>query len=782
MGHRSREIELSYNIGKIIPANDPEMIYYNDFKKLFGEDGNILVIGVKDSSLYKLDNFTKFKYLNDELANFNGVSNVLSITSLRRLERDKKEKKFNLDLILKEIPPTQTELDSVLKVATDQLFYSGQIINEDNGATLILVAIDSATLESEKRLALVDDIMMAGESFSETTGIKLHYSGLPLVRAVMAGKVRNELNMFLVLSILVTGLILLIFFRSFTAVIFPMIIIGIMVVWVMGTVAIFGYKITILTALLPPIVVVIGIPNCIYLLNKYHHEYGLHGNKALALSRIIRKIGIVTLITNFTTAIGFGVLISTNIIILREFGIVAFINIIATFFVSITLIPAIYSYLPGPSERQMKHLSLKPLDKLLTAIDLLVHRHRFRVILTTVVILVISLVGVYQVYSVSYMVDDIPESSRVKKDLSFFEDNFAGVMPLEFIVDMGKKKGVLNLKNLKKINEFESFISELEHVSKPVSVVNFVKASKQAYYNNNPKYYELPNNREKAFVLRYFQNENQQNDILNAFVDTTGQFMRISVKIADLGSTKLDSLVNQVIEPKKAEIFADTGIEVTATGTTLIFIKGNKFLIKNLRFSLMLAFVLIAIIMGTLFANVRMIMISMIPNIIPLIITAGIMGFFNVPLKPSTALIFSIAFGISVDDSIHFLAKYRQELYSNNFFVPVAVSKSIRETGPSMIYTSIVLFFGFVIFSFSEFGGTKALGFLTSTTLLIAMVTNLVLLPSLLLTFDDGKRKKGFHPLIEHYDEFYSEDEDEEIELELIKVHDKGDNKGESIT
>ena len=232
----------------------------------------------------------------------------------------------------------------------------------------------------------------------------------------------------------------------------------------------------------------------------------------------------------------------------------------------------------------------------------------------------------------------------------------------------------------------------------------------------------------------------------------------------------MDSLVNGVIYPKIDEIFAGTKLDVSVTGTTLLFIKGNKFLIENLLTSMVIAFVIIAIIMAILFGNFKMIIISLVPNMIPLLITGGMMGFAGIPLKPSTALIFSIAFGISVDDSIHFLAKYRQELFANRFFVPVAVSKSLRETGASMIYTSIILFFGFIIFAASEFGGTVALGVLTSTTLLMAMFTNLILLPALLLRFDSGKRNVQKHPLIENYPEFYHEQEDEEIDLELIEV------------
>jgi len=661
------------------------------------------------------------------------------------------------------------------------VLFRSQIINKDNGALLILVALDRQVMNSDKRIQLIEDIQMIGSAFEKHTDINIHYAGLPFVRSVLTHKVKQEMFMFLMLSVFVTAIILLFFFRSWDAVLFPMIIIGVVVIWSMGSLALFGYKITILSGLIPPIIVVIGIPNSIYLLNKYHQEIDKHGNKMKALSRVIRKVGLVTLITNFTTAIGFLVLGLTEIMILKEFGLVAGINILATFIVSIILIPAVFSYLPTPHGKQLKHLQFKVIDRALTGLDLLVHRYKYRVFVVTGLVIVISVIGIFQIRSVSYMVDDLPENHVVIKDLRFFERNFGGIMPMEIMVDTGRKNGIIRQNVLQKINAFENFLDSIPSMSSPVSVVSLIKASRQAFYNNNPAYYSLPNNFDRNFILRYFQNQSEQQELLNSFVDSTGQKMRISVNVADLGSLKMDSLIHHTIQPKIDQLFDQSEIQANVTGTSPLFVKGNRFLIENLRMSLILAFILISIIMAILYGNPRMILISLIPNIIPLLITGGIMGFFGIALKPSTALIFTIVFGISVDYSIHLLAKYRQELFSHGFFVPVAVSNSIRETGSSMLYTSIVLFAGFIIFAGSEFGGTIALGILTSITLLLAMFANLIVLPSLLLAFDDGKRKKNFHPLIEHYDGFYQEDEDEEINLDLIEVRNENGYQNQDV-
>lgn len=774
MAFRARNAELSYDFRGTVPVNDPEHIFFNEFRRQFGEDGNIIAVGLKDSSIYEYRKFEKLREFCVAVKWIEGVNDVVSLPQIKMLAKDTARKQF----ILKDIFPnkisSQPELDSLLKESKKQKFYIGQIVNEQNGAIAILISIKKETLNSDKRIGLTNEIVKKGNQFTAATGIELHYAGLPFVRSVIAQQVSNELKLFLGLSVMVTGIILLLFFRSVRAMIFPLVVIGIVVIWVLGTINLLGFKITLLSGMLPPIIVVIGIPNAIYLTNKYHAEYAAHGNKLLAISRVIRKIGMATFLTNLTTAIGFLVLLTADITVLREFGIVAGINVMATFLVSLILIPGFFSWMPPPSEKHLKHLDLKLLDKGLNFIDVQVHRQRLGIAVTTAVIVFFSGIGMMRIHSVSFMVDDLPEESVVKKDLLFFEENFSGVMPLEMVVDTGKRRGVIDVKNLQKIEAFETFLEAQPDLSKPVSIVSFVKASKQAFYNNNPARYSLPDNRERNFILPYLKDQSDNSGLFNSFVDSTLQVMRISLQVADIGSDKMDSLINHVIKPQIDSLFADTGITVKITGTTPLFIKGNSFLITNLKGSLLLAFLLIAITMGFLFANLRMVFIALIPNIIPMMITAGLMGYFNIPLKPSTVLIFSITFGISVDYSIHFLAKYRQELHARRFFIPVAVSNTILETGKSMVYTSVVLFAGFIIFAFSSFGGTIALGLLTSTTLLISMLTNLILLPVLILTFDKSRPKTGEHLLIDDVDaNFYTEEEDETIDLSKIKIHNR---------
>lgn len=778
MGYYASKVEMSYDFARTVPLDDPDMIDLNKFRAQFGEDGNVIAVGVKDSSLYQLKNFEAYQQLTRDIKNIEGVKEAISLPVLPIMIKDTANRKFYSRRIFPDEIATQAELDSLLAIALNQKIYSNQLLNPTNGAAMMAVSVPKEVMNSSKREAVAQALQDAGKKFEEKTSIKIHYAGLPFIRTLVANAVKKEMQIFLYASMLVTGLIMFAFFRSFKAVLFSMIIIGIVVIWTLGTLALMGFKITLLSGLIPPVIVTLGITNAIYLLNKYHLEFAKTKNKLDAIRVVVRKMGLATFLTNLTVAIGFLTLLSTDVIILREFGIVAGVNIMALFFVSLIMIPGIFSWLPIPTEKHLRHLNFPIMKGFLNLIDIFVHRHRSLIYVGSLLLALVSAYGIFQLQSLSFMVDDIPEESQIKQDLKFVETNFNGIMPLEFVIEFHTKKRrpIFDIKNLNKISEFESFLDSIPEMSTPLSIVSGVKTIKQAFYNNNPEKYQLPASREEgAFILRYLQGQTDNSGLFNSFVDSTFSKMRISTRIADIGSARLDSLV-QAIEPRMKSIFVSTerdSILTSITGSTKLFIKGNKFLIDNLRESLLLAFLLITLSMAILFANVRMIIISLLPNLLALMITAGLMGYFNIPLKPSTALIFSITFGISVDNSIRFLAKYRQEILSNNFYIPRAVSESIMETGKSIMYTSIVLFAGFIIFAFSSFGGTIALGLLTSITLVISMFTNLILLPALIMTFDRPKGRKG-DLLIDDFDPgFYGESEDEEIDLTRIKIHNR---------
>ena len=565
--------------------------------------------------------------------------------------------------------------------------------------------------------------------------MQVRVSGMPYIRTLNAQNIVDEINLFVIAALVVTSLIFFLFFRSFRATLISLVVVCIGVMWTLGFLGMLKYEITVLTALIPPLIIVIGIPNCIFLINKYQHEVKSHGNKVKSLQRVITKVGNATLMTNVTTASGFATFILTESTLLKEFGVVASLSILAIFILCLLIIPIIYTFLPYPKERHLEHLNKRWIGGFVNWMEHMVREKRITIYITSLVLLVVCIIGIYQIRISGSLIEDMPKKAQFFKDIRFFEEEFNGIMPLEIMVDTKRKKGVMKLSTLKRMDKIEEFIVETPELSKPISVVDLVKYSKQAYYNGNPKYYQLPTSQENSFILSYAKNSSSDVDLLSNFVDSTGQYARITTFMKDIGTDRMER-IQENLQEKIDNTFPKERYNVTMTGKALVFQKGTKYLVKNLAISLSLAILLISLFMAYMFRSFRMIVVSLIPNLLPLVVTAGLMGYLGVPIKPSTILVFSIAFGISVDDTIHFLAKYRQELQANNWKIKKSVYGALRETGVSMFYTSIVLFFGFSVFIISSFGGTVALGALVSVTLLFAMLSNLLLLPSLLLSLE----------------------------------------------
>ena len=765
MGYKGRDVKMSYEYARLLPDNDTSFVEYERFKSIYGEEANIFVVGFQDSSFYEKDKINDLIKLTSSIEKVYGVKSVVSLTNLIRLEKDTATKTFIAKQIFPDSITSQEQLDSLKIIEDHYPLYKNVFFNDTSKVYLFAISITKEILNDEARVAVVDTIKYMIDEFAESHNISPKLSGLPYIRTEISKKIKSELNMFILLAALISMIILYLFFRSFKVVIFSMIVVGITVVWVMGTMGILDYKITILTGMIPPLIIVIGIPNSIFLLNKYFAEFKTHGNKIKSIQRIIQKTGSAIFLTNLTTAAGFATFITTNSEILKQFGIVATINILVLFVLSLTIIPIAYSFLPRPKLKHTKHLDSKYLNKIIDFLLCSTKEHRKTIFITTAILIAIGIYGVSLIKTSGYMVDDLPVDDPVYTDLKYFEKNFKGLMPLEILINTNKKKGVYKSSTLRKVDKLQNKLSNYDELSKMVSIVDGVKFAKQSFYNGKEKYYTLPNSQEKNWIFNYLRKSKNSNTMfMNSFVDSTAQELRISTKVADLGTVKMKSLVD-VLHQEIDSIFPKDKFSYSITGTSIVFFKGTEYLINNLFISLSLAIFLIAIFMALMFGSFRMVVISLIPNLLPLLLTAGMMGYFGIPIKPSTVLVFSIAFGISVDDTIHYLAKYRQELIATNWNIKKSAILALKETGVSMVYTSIVLFFGFGIFITSSFGGTQALGMLVSFTLLTAMLANLLLLPSLLLSLEKMITTKAFkEPLLDIFDE------EEDIELDDLKI------------
>ncbi len=783
MGFFAAKVEITYNFARLLPDSDSASIDYDYFKSKFGQDGNILVIGIEKDKLKKLATYQEWAKLGDNIKKVNGIKAVVSIARLNDLVLNDSLGKFEFKPLSKEIPETQQQLDSLLEKISSLKFYEGIVFKEKNNVTLLAVTFNDKALNTKDRLSITDSIRIKADAFSKTTGVETHYSGLPFIRTTVARKISKEMSFFLGVAFLVTAILLFIFFKSIQPVIFSLLVIVCGVTFTLGSIVLMGYKLTVLSGLIPPLIIVIGVPNCILILNKYHGELSNGISKIRALYIAISRSSVSLFFANITTAIGFAVFCAIKNQILFEFGLIAAVNVMITFLISLMLVPVIFSYLPEPKPKHLKHLENKRLRNILSKVAFITTNYRKVIYVIILAITVVSVIGLFKIKANGYVVDDLPSKDPLLVDLHYFEKNYGGVLPFEIIINTKKPDGILknNARALYKINRLQKMLSHYDQLARPVSVVEIVKFMYQSYKGGDPKYYKMPSATDLKNIAEYVKSEKQKENQLKSFVDTTKQYTRVSIQMADLGSIKVGALIKELKpridsvfnydEQEKAWLSDADRYDVRLTGNSLMFLRGNTFLVDNLVESVIYAIVLIALFMLTLFTSLRMILISTIPSLVALVITAGLMGYLGIPLKPSTILVFSIAFGISSDGTLYFLTKYRHEIKKNKLSITDAVRLTISETGVSMIYTAVVLFFGFGMFVLSGFGGTQALGILISFTLLIAYCANLILLPAFLLSLEKRLTNKRFvenEPIIEP---------DEIIEGDLDSEMDFGDEK-----
>ncbi len=721
----------------VLPDDHPETLRYAEFVSLFGEEDNAIVLAVRDSALFLPDNFNRWNRLSKQFQANPEINLVISTDNLQELIKDDEKQEFVLKPLLESEIASQGDITRFRDKLFNTLpFYESLIFNKETGTIRTIIYLDKDILNTTVRNEFIlGDLENLVENFENETQLDVKVSGMPYIKTWNSKIIIDEIGIFILAALLVTSLIFFFFFRSFRATFISICVVIIGVMWTFGILGLFQYEITILTALIPPLIIVIGIPNCIFLINKYQQEVKKHGNQALSLQRVITKIGNATLMTNVTTALGFATFIILDSVLLKEFGIVASISILCIFLLSLCIIPIVYSFMYIPKDKHLKHLSKKWMYTFVNWMEHVVRNHRISVYITAVTVLVLSIIGIYRIEITGSRIEDLPKNANFFKDIRFFEKEFDGIMPVEVVVDTKRKNGVTKLATLRRMDQLAQEIDEIPELSKTLSVVNLAKYSKQAFYNGVPRYYQLPTSQENTFIMDVARKSSENGDLLESFVDSTGQIARMTTFMRDVKTPRMEEIEQELLK-SIAKTFPQDRYNVYMTGKALLFLKGTKYLIKNLLLSLTLAVGLISLFMAYLFRSFRMIIVSLIPNLLPLVITAGLMGYLGIPIKPSTILIFSIAFGISVDDTIHFLAKYRQELTANRWQIKKSVYNALRETGVSMFYTSVVLFFGFSVFIISSFGGTQAMGGLVSATLLFAMLSNLILLPSLLLSLE----------------------------------------------
>ena len=739
LGMQWKNMRFSFNEASLLPDDHLFNLKYQSFVDRFGDEGNLIVLAIQDSTFFRPENIQQWSALTKSFEDHDAIANVSGIGNLKQLKKNARQQNFVVEDVPYQLARNQKEVDRLEKQLLEKSpFFHGVLLNPETEVYLTILTLKKEVINAKERELFVNNELLPKIlAFETDTGFDIHVSGMPYIRTINAGTILSEIRMFVIVAALVTTLIFFFFFKSYRATFISMVVVVIGVMWAFGILGLFGFEITVLTALIPPIVIVIGVPNCIFLINKYQHEVKKHGNQARSLQRVITKIGNATLMTNMTTALGFATFTLTNSKLLIEFGLVAAVNIMLLFILSLFVIPILYSYMSLPKQKHLAHLNRNWMNGFIDWMEKVVRQQRIVVYFASVVALMMSIIGIYQIKLSGTIIDDLPKKANFYQDIRFFESQMSGVMPIEVMVDTKRRNGATQLSTLNRVERLAAHIRSVPELSEPLSIAHVAKYAKQTYYNGNPRYFSMPTRQEYSFVGSYVNNSLSAEGMAESLIDSTGQYLRVTTMLKDVNTERMEEIESDLLVAV-GQIFPADRFDTQVTGKALGYLKGTRFLVRNLVLSLSLAILLIALFMAYLFGSFRMILISLIPNIIPLILTAGMMGFLGIPIKPSTILVFSVAFGISVDDTIHFLVKYRQELQANKWKIKKSVYLALRETGVSMFYTSIVLFFGFSVFMISSYGGTVALGGLVSATLLFAMLANLILLPSLLLSLEES--------------------------------------------
>ena len=773
MGWRATKVGMNYKHGGLLPKTDSAYVEYEHFLNTFSEDGNVMVLGTAGETFYTPKNFGAWYQLGERLKAIDGVDSVFSEAHLFELIRNDSLQKFQLHQVVDGPPASQQEMDTLLAKLRSLKFYEGLLYNDSTHATLMMAFVNAKLFDTDARREVVKQVQAEAIAFQEGTGLPIHISGLPFIRVQTTNLVKGEMPLFMGLSMGLCALLLLLFFRSWRVMWICLGVVAVSVVWSFGAMELLGYRITLLQSVIAPLIIVTGVPNCVFLINAYHYEFVHHRNKVKALQRVISRVGAAAFMTNATTAVGFTTFCLTYSDTLKEFGWVATIGIMVLWALSTMLIPIMFSYMPPPNPRHLSHLDRKWLDRAVEWIVKAGKTQRPLIYSLTAIMTVFAIWGLFRLKDESRIVDDLPEDDPVLTDLRFFERNFHGVMPLEVVIDTHKKGGALKDATLKRIEQLQDTLATYPEFSRPLSIADAVKFTKQAFYGGDPARYELLNSTDKTFILPYVENATGNKGMARAFLDSTRQTTRVTVQMADVGTTRMEALMDR-LRVQTDSIFEADKYTVTMTGSSVVFLKGSGYLVSNLITSLFWAIVLIVVLMALLFNSLRILIVSLIPNLIPLLFTAGLMGFLHIPIKPSTMLVFGIALGIAVDNAIHFLARYRLELKLSGHDLAKSVDRATREVSVGIIYTSVVLLAGFCMFALSRFGGIQAMGILTSLTLLVAMLTNLFVLPSLLLSLNKSIMSKAFEePLLEILDE------EEDIDLFELKMEVPADRRGD---
>ncbi|MEM7374567.1 MAG: MMPL family transporter [Bacteroidota bacterium] len=717
-----KEIRFDYEVEKFFPAEHESTQFFRNYQKTFGSDNDYLLIGIEQrGSLFDPVFLREIDHLSQRLDTLSHVVSVLSPTNVRRYRRSP------LSISLRQLPylhlddPQRLEQDSLLiyeeKTLIDFLFA------EDRHAVAIWLK-HTDLLNTEGCLDLYHQVNAVLADFDFE---KVHVAGKCFGQSGFISIIQREVGLFTALNILLIALFLWLSYRKIWGIILPLIVVGITVLWTLGILTAQGNSIDIIGNLIPTILLVIGISDTVHFLTHYLRNLKTGLDKWPALKQSIQEVGLATMLTTFTTAIGFLTLTSSDFQSLIDLGIYATLGLVFALLLTYSLLPALLMMF---NQAVGKASSIDRWDRLLNRLFDWVLRHNVPILLGTGACILVGLLGSSRIVIDNYLLEDLRRSHPMQQDFFFFADKFAGARPFELYVELtDSSRTLFDAELLEEINEVDAYLAEVYGVKSLISPASIMKKANQILHYGSDRHHRLPSDsidREelKLYVNNFFREQN-----LRSAFSSDGRSAKISGKIPDWGS--------YVVGQKDAALlayltqqFPQSLLRYRITGTANLMDLNTRNLAWNVLQGLLLAVIIVGILMGVLVRSFAMVWISLLPNLLPLLMIAGIMGFAGIDLKISTSIIFVISFGIAVDDSIHFLSRFRRESSKHPF--QEALRQTYLSTGKAIVSTSFILSGGFLVLCFSDFLGTFYIGLLISATLFLALLADLILLPVLL--------------------------------------------------
>lgn len=718
-------LRFDYNFDNFFPKGDPDLAYYFSYRDKFGNDNDYLLIGLDNGGslfdrqfLQKVDTLARFMQQQPH------VESVLSPTTVKSPIIEQFGY-FEIPYLHPDEPERYTQ-DSILIYQSRELV--GTLFSEDATAVSLFVQT-SDDLGKEPGDSLIS--AMYGEI--ERLGLREHHvAGKVLAQSVFIEKMKIELAIFMSASILLVILFLWIAFRTAWGVLVPLVVVLLSVIWSLGVMGLFNKPIDVMTVLLPTIMFVVGMSDVIHIMSRYITEIGQGATKIQALRVTIREVGMATLLTSLTTSVGFLTLLTTSIVPIQEFGVYTAIGIFLAFVLAFTVLPAILLLIKRPNPRRARRTDLS-WPMLLRRVYTFVLRRPYPILYTSMGIVLISLIGISMIKVDTTLLEDLGDDDPIIKDFQYFEEKFSGVRPFELHLIAGPDKSMYDLEVLQEVDQLETYLYQTYGLNFITSPATVVRAIHRAQNGGLPDYYTLPaSQREMKQVQRRLAAFSKRSE-LRAVVTADQREGRLAGKMTDVGSVRaaelndsLRAFIDQRINPEL--------LQTRITGSAVMLDKNNDYVVSNMLQGLLIAFLVVALLVGLIFRSLRMVLISLVPNIIPLLMIGGIMGFLGINMTVSVSIIFTIAFGIAVDDTIHFLGKLKVELRKGKS-LPYAIKTTIISAGKAIIITSCILVAGFLTLVLSSFDATFYVGVFVSLTLVFAVVADLLLLPVLILYF-----------------------------------------------